>query len=176
MVTRVHIIQPACGPHAAPDPPPATNAAAAYISACLAAVSVTPPPSRAATRRLSPHARHRSDPASPLAHLLVRLAVKSGPSQLGRAQPQVKKALALGVEEQVRLAVDLGQPHAMPRVDLEAAEAAHLGLQNHGDARRKRVPRRQGKRRREGKKESPKSENEGGGGSLARGADFAFRN
>jgi hypothetical protein len=61
----------------------------------------------------------------------VRLAVEGGPRQLRRLEARVEEALALGVEEEVRLAVDLRQAHAMAGVDLQAAEAAHFGLQHH---------------------------------------------
>ena len=61
----------------------------------------------------------------------MRLAVEGGPRQLRRLEARVEEALALGVEEEVRLAVDLRQAHAMAGVDLQAAEAAHFGLQHH---------------------------------------------
>lgn len=71
-------------------------------------------------------------PITPRTDLLVSLAVLGGPRELGGLEPLVKEPLALGVEEEVGLAVDLGQPHAVTRVDLQAAKAAHLGLKHHG--------------------------------------------
>jgi len=68
----------------------------------------------------------------PSTHLLVRLAVLGGPRELRGAEAEVKQPLALGVEEEEGLGVRLGQTHPMTRVDLEAAEAAHLRLEHHG--------------------------------------------
>jgi hypothetical protein len=61
----------------------------------------------------------------------VRLAVLRRPRELGGPESEVKKPLALGVEEQVRLRVHLGQARAMAGVDLQAGEPAHFGLENH---------------------------------------------
>lgn len=62
----------------------------------------------------------------------MRLAVLGGPRELRGAEAEVKQPLALGVEEEEGLGVRLGQTHPMTRVDLEAAEAAHLRLEHHG--------------------------------------------
>ena len=75
--------------------------------------------------------RHDRDDARLGSHLLVGLAVLRRPRQLRRAKAEVKETLALGVEEEVGLAVDLGQPHAVTGVDLQAGEPAHLRLKNH---------------------------------------------
>ena len=75
----------------------------------------------------SPRPRRRSS----------RFAPSCGPCgtahrrQLRRAKAEVKETLALGVEEEVGLVVDLGQPHAVTGVDLQAGEPAHLRLKNH---------------------------------------------
>lgn len=61
----------------------------------------------------------------------MRLAVLRRPRELGGPESEVKKPLALGVEEQVRLRVHLGQARAMAGVDLQAGEPAHFGLENH---------------------------------------------
>ena len=77
-------------------------------------------------------ASHTTEPRrATCSYLLVGLAVLRRPRQLRRAKAEVKETLALGVEEEVGLAVDLGQPHAVTGVDLQAGEPTHLRLKDH---------------------------------------------
>ena len=86
---------------------------------------------RARAERSPRNARHDRDDARLGSYLLVGLAVLRRPRQLRRAKAEVKETLALGVEEEVGLAVDLGQPHAVTGVDLQAGEPTHLRLKDH---------------------------------------------
>jgi len=61
----------------------------------------------------------------------VRLTVSRGPRKLGRLLLLVEHLLALAVQEEERGGVNLGQAHAVTRIDAEAAERALFRLEHH---------------------------------------------
>ena len=64
-------------------------------------------------------------------YLLVRLTVSRGPRELRRLLLLVEHLLALAVQEEERGGVNLGQTHAVTRIDAEAAERALFRLEHH---------------------------------------------
>ena len=66
-----------------------------------------------------------------LSHLLVRLAVRRRPRQLGGFLLLRVHLLRLAVQEQERRGVDLRQARAVAGVDAQPAERALLGLEHH---------------------------------------------
>lgn len=61
----------------------------------------------------------------------MRLTVSRGPSKLSRLLLLVEHLLALAVQEEERGGVNLGQTHAVTRIDAEAAERALFRLEHH---------------------------------------------